>query len=99
MNSEFLLSVLAIISILTSLTVEAIKKLLNEREIKYSANLLAAIVAVILTVVVSICYVIYMNLAVTPQIIITVIAMMFLSFLGSTVSFDKIKQLLLQIHF
>ena len=63
MNSGFLVSALAIIAGLTSLTVEAIKKLLGDR--KYSAKI--------------------------------IIALTFLSFLASTVGFDKVKQLFDQI--
>lgn len=97
MTSEFLVSALALISVLTSLTVEAIKKILNERNVKYSSNLLAAMVAVVLTMASAIGYVIYNSLTVTPKVVVVIIAMMFLSFLGSTVSFDKVKQLFLQI--
>lgn len=95
MNSGFLVSALAIIAGLTSLTVEAIKKLLGDR--KYSANLLAAIVAVILTVAVSTGYLIYYSIALNPQIVVIIIALTFLSFLASTVGFDKVKQLFDQI--
>lgn len=95
MSSSFLISALAIISVLTTLTVEAIKKLLGDK--KYSANLLAAIVAVVLTIVVSVCYMIYYSIPVTPQCVVVILAMTFLSFLSSTVGFDKIKQLLEQI--
>lgn len=96
MTSEFLISALAIISILTSLTVEAIKKLLGDR--KYSSNLLAAIVAVIITIAVSIGYIIYFSLAVTPQIIVVIIAMVFLSFLAATVGYDKVIQMIKQFN-
>ena len=96
MNSGVLISALAIISVLTSLTVEAIKKLLGDK--KYSANLLAAIVAVILSVAVSICYIVYYSVPITPQVIVIIIAMSFLSFLSSTVGFDKVKQLVEQIR-
>jgi membrane-bound acyltransferase YfiQ involved in biofilm formation len=64
---------------------------------KYSSNLLAAIVAVILTVAVSAGYMIYFDMALTPQIAVIVVAMTFLSFLASTVGFDKIKQLIEQL--
>lgn len=97
MINDFLLPALAIISVLTSLTVEAIKKLLNEKGYKYSSNILAAIVSIVLTVAVSIGYIIYMSIAVTPQIIVTIIALTFLSFLTSMISFDKVKQLLEQL--
>jgi len=96
MSSGFLISALAIISGLTSLTVEAIKKLLGDH--KYSSNLLAAIVAVILTVAVSAGYMIYFDVALTPQIAVIVVTMTFLSFLTSTVGYDKVKQLLEQLH-
>lgn len=95
MTSGFLISALAIISILTSLTVEAIKKLLGDK--KYSSNLLAVIVAVVLTLAVSIGYIIFYSVTVTPQIIVIIIALVFLSFLASTVGFDKVKQMLEQL--
>ena len=97
MTSGFLISALALISVLTSLTVEAIKKLLNEKQIPYSSNLLAVIVAVLLTIAVSVCYILYFAIPITVQVIITVVALAFLSFLGATVGFDKIKQLLEQL--
>ena len=62
-----------------------------------SANLLAAIVAVILTVAVSICYMVYYSVSISPQNIVIIIALTFLSFLGSTVGFDKVKQLIAQL--
>ena len=97
MANEFIIGALAGISILTSLTVEAIKKLFNEKEIKYSSNLLAAIVAVVLSIIVSVCYIVYMNISISPQVIVTVIAIIYLSFLASTVGFDKVKQMLGQL--
>ena len=95
MSSGFLISALAIISGLTSLTVEAIKNLLGDR--KYSSNLLAAIVAVVLTVAVSAGYMIYFDMAFTPQIVVIVIAITFLAFLSATVGYDKVKQLIGQM--
>ena len=95
MNSGFLISALAAISVLTSLTVEAIKKILGEKKISY--NLLAAIVAVVLTVATSIGYLIYTGTAFTAQTAVIIVAMVFLAFLSSTVGFDKIKQLIEQL--
>lgn len=90
MDKTVIVSALAGLSVLTTLTVEGIKKILNSKEIKYNADVLAAVTAVILTVVVSIGYIIIKSIAVTPQIIVMVIAMAFLSFLCSTVGFDKV---------
>lgn len=90
-----LITALALISVLTSLTVEALKKLLGENIKSY--NLLAAIVSVILTIAVSIGYLVYTGTMLTAQIVVVIVALMFLSFLSATVSFDKVKQLLEQI--
>lgn len=97
MSSGFLMSALAIISALTTLTVEGIKKLLDEKQITYSSNILAVIVSLVLTVVSSILYIVYFNLAVTAQVIVVIICLVFLSFLVATVGYDKVKQLLEQL--
>lgn len=97
MNSGFLISALAGISVLTSLTVQALKKIFDEKQINYSSNLLAIITSVVLTIAVSIGYIIYMSIAVTPQIIITILALIFLSFLSATVGYDKVVQMLKQL--
>ena len=97
MNNGFLLSALALISVLTSLTVEAIKKILNEKRVEYSSNLLAVIVSTILTVALCVGYTLYFGEPFTIQKVIIMIALVFLSFLSATVSFDKVKQALQQI--
>ena len=97
MNNGILISGLAGISVLTSLTVQALKKLLDEKQVKYSSNILAMIVSVVLTIIVSICYIIYTAIPVTPQVVITTIALTFLSFLTSTVGYDKVMQMLKQL--
>ena len=90
MDKTVIVSALAGLSVLTTLTVEGIKKILNSKGVKYNADVLAAVTAVVLTVIVSIGYIIIKSIAVTPQTIVTVIAMAFLSFLCSTVGFDKV---------
>lgn len=97
MSSGFLASAIAIISALTTLTVEGIKKILDEKQIHYSSNVLAIIVALVLTVVGSILYIIYFNIAVTAQVVVIIICLVFLSFLVATVGYDKVKQLLEQL--
>ena len=95
MSSGFLISALALISVLTSLTVEALKKLLGDA--KYSSNLLAAIVSVVLSIAVCLGYLIYTGTAFTAQTAVIIVAMIFLSFLASMVGFDKVKQMIEQI--
>ena len=97
MNNGFLLTALALISVLTSLTVEAIKKILNEKQVEYSSNLLAVIVSTILTVALCVGYALYFGEPFTIQKVIVMIALTFLSFLSATVGFDKIKHLFEQM--
>ncbi len=97
MNLEFLFIGLAAISAFTTLTTEGVKKLLDEAGKKYAANLLAAVVAVVLTITASIGYILIKGIAVNAAVIVEIIAMTFLSFLCSTVGFDKIKQTVIQI--
>lgn len=95
MNSGFLITALALISAMTSLTVEALKKLLGDTIKSY--NLLAAIVAIVLTILVSVGYLIYTGTAFTAQIGVIMAALVFLSFLSSTVGYDKVMQMIKQI--
>lgn len=96
MNNGFLITALAAISVLTSLTVEAMKKLLGENIKSY--NLLAAIVSVVLTIAVSIGYLVYTGTTFTTQILVIIIALVFLALLSSTLGFDKVKQMIEQLE-
>lgn len=97
MTAEFLFIALAAISAFTTLTVECIKKLLNDAGKTYAPNILAAVVAIVLTVACSIGYIIIKEITVTSAVVVEVIAMVFLSFLCSTLGFDKIKQTIIQL--
>lgn len=92
--TTFLISALAIIAALTSLTVEGIKKLIGD---KYPYNAMAVVVALILTLIGSTMYIIYYAIPITAQTIITVIALTYLSFLSATIGYDKVRELLEQI--
>ena len=92
--SGLLISALAVISALTSLTVEAIKKI-SQKEL--DGNILAVVSALIITIIGSVLYIVYNSLSVTPQVIVIVIALAYLSFLSASCGYDKIKRLLEQI--
>ena len=91
---ELFITGLFFVSILTTLTVEAIKKLLEDKQ--YNANLLAAIVATALSICTALFYVFWNGLAISVQIVLATIAFAFFSWLASMVGFDKIKQLIQQ---
>ena len=91
-----LLGALAIVSVLTTLTVEGIKKILDENKKEYKPNLLAAIVAVFLSIAMVLAYMLYYGKPFTVQMGVILVCFAFLSWLCSMVGFDKIKQLLEQ---
>lgn len=91
-----IVTALALVSVLTSLTVEGIKKLLNESGKPYKANLLAAIVAIVLSLACIIAYTLYYSKPFTVQTAVMMVAFSFLSWLASMVGFDKVKQLIEQ---
>lgn len=97
MPMSFLSGALLLVSLATNLTVEAIKKVLNGRETKYSSNLLAVIVAIIIAVAVSAAYLVMNDIAFTTKVGVEIGVLMYLSFLTSTIGYDKVVQMLSQI--
>ena len=96
MTWKVFLTLLLVISTLTSLVVEALKKFIGEDK-KYSSNLLAGIVAIVLSVVIGICYCIFFKIAFSSQIIIYIIALVLLSWLCSMLGYDKVIQSITQL--
>lgn len=97
MPIAFLSTALLIVSLATNLTVEAIKKVLNGTSVKYSSNLLAVIVSIVLACAVSAGYLILNGIPFDLTVGVQVIALIYLSFLVSTVGYDKVLQMLSQI--
>lgn len=93
----FMTTALLIVSLVTNLTVEGIKKLLNETTIKYSSNVLAAVVAVLMSCAVCVIYS-SNDVAFTLKVGVEVCILMYLSFLTSTVGYDKVIQMIQQIR-
>jgi len=90
MDITFLVSALGIVSACTVLTVEAVKKIMDSVKKTYNSTILAVIVSVILSVGSSICYIIYNGLQVDAKMVVEIIVLVFLSFLCSTVGYDKV---------
>ena len=97
MTINFLNIGILIVSLLTGLTVEGLKKILDETKIKYSSNILAVIVSVILSLIISIVYLILNDIAFTLKIAVEIIVLIYLSFLTSTVGHDKVVQTISQL--
>jgi hypothetical protein len=81
---------LMIVSTLTSLVTEAVKKILVESNKTYRANTLAGIVAAVLSAFVGVGYVVFSGIEFTSQVVVCIIAMVFMSWLCSMVGYDKV---------
>ena len=81
------------VSVLSGLTVEAIKKMFKDYKVSWHANILSAVVSV----AVSAGYIVYTGTALTAQLIVLIIALIFLSWLCSMVGYDKVTQAIAQI--
>ena len=97
MDPSFLTTALIAVSLLTNLTVEGLKKLMDERGMTYSSNLLAAVTSVIIAAAIFGGYMIMNDITFTIKITVQIVVLMYLAFLSSTVGYDKIIQTLKQI--
>lgn len=96
MTIEIFLMMLLACSILTTLTVEAIKKMFTNGESR-KANIVAAVVAIVLAVAIAIIYAIMFTVTVNTQYIVMIIALCYLSWLCAMVGYDKVVQAIAQI--
>lgn len=81
---------LMIVSTMTGLVTEAVKKILAENNVAYRANTLAGIVSTILSACVGIGYIVFTEIGFSAQIVVCLVAMVFMSWLCSMVGYDKV---------
>lgn len=98
MPISFMTTALLAVSLLTNLTVEGIKKLLDGTNAKYSSNVLAAILSTILSGAVCAIYLIMNDIGFSVKIGVEIVGLMYLGFLVSTVGYDKVIQTLKQLQ-
>lgn len=98
MPISFMTTALLAVSLLTNLTVEGIKKLLDGTNAKYSSNVLAAILSTILSGAVCAIYLIMNDIGFSVKIGVEIVVLMYLGFLVSTVGYDKVVQTLKQLQ-
>lgn len=89
----FLLGLL-IVSTFTGLVTEAVKKIFTECNVKYRANTLAGIVAAVLSIALGVGYVIFSGIGFSAQIVVCIIAQVFLSWLCAMVGYDKVVEVI-----
>ena len=98
MPISFMTTALLAVSLLTNLTVEGIKKLLDGTNTKYSSNILAAILSTILSGAICAIYLIMNDIGFSVKIGVEIVVLMYLGFLVSTVGYDKVMQTLKQLQ-
>ena len=98
MPISFMTTALLIVSLLTNLTVEGIKKLLEGTNKTYSSNVLAAILSTIISGAVCVIYLIMNDVVFSLEIGVEVLILIYLGFLISTVGYDKVIQTIKQIQ-
>lgn len=98
MPISFMTTALLAVSLLTNLTVEGIKKLLDGTNAKYSSNILAAILSTILSGAVCVIYLVMNDIGFSVKIGVEIVVLMYLGFLVSTVGYDKVIQTLKQLQ-
>ena len=91
----FLLGLL-IVSTLTALFTEALKKVCQERKVEYYPNALAGYSAVGLSIAVGVAYIILTDSRLNAEIAVYLIALIFLSWLSAMVGYDKVVQAISQ---
>lgn len=96
MTLQVFLIMLIACSVFTTLTVEGIKKMFAGGKAS-KANILAAIVAVVLAIAVGFGYAAIFMIVVNAQYIIAIIGLCFLSWLCAMVGYDKVVQAVKQI--
>lgn len=98
MNIEDVLTELVIVSALTGLITEAIKKILTEFNKSYQPNSLAGIVSVIVSIAIGAGNVILSQAAWNSTAIAHIICLIILSWLCAMLGYDKVVQTLKQIN-
>lgn len=98
MPISFMTTALLAVSLLTNLTVEGIKKLLDGTNAKYSSNVLAAILSTILSGAVCAIYLIMNDIGFSVKIGVEIVVLMYLGFLVATIGYDKVIQTLKQLQ-
>ena len=95
-NMQVFITGLVVMSALIGLTTEAVKKLLDEHNVKYYANTLAGIVSVVMSSAFGIAFGVIRDAAFTGPTIVGIIAFVFLSWLCAMVGYDKVIQTIAQ---
>ena len=99
MTSDVFLILLFVISSLTGLAVEAIKRILKKISKTYRSNIIAGVSSVVISIGISAAYIIFTDAVMNDKMAVYLIALVFLSWLCSMLGYDKVKQTIMQFKF
>ena len=88
---------LMVVSVLTGVVTEAIKKMLAGVKVNYHANIISGVVAVILSAAVGVAYVFVAGVGFTALSIVAIVSLAFMSWLSAMVGYDKVVQIIDQL--
>lgn len=99
MNIGVFLTLLMMVSVFTGLFTEAVKIVFDSLEKKFpSSNVLAGIVAVVLSVLICVGYSVLAGAPITNTAMVYYVALVLLGWLSAMVGYDKVIQALTQIQ-
>lgn len=95
-NLQFFMTGLVVMSAIVGLATEAVKKILAEHNVKYCANTLAGMVALVLSSLAGVAYIVVTGAAFTGPMVVGIITFVFMSWLCAMVGYDKVIQTIAQ---
>lgn len=98
MTFEAFITLIIVIAILVGTVTEGIKRLLQAKEISYCPNILAGYVAIVLSAFIGGGYFVWIEMVLNAKMVVFLIALALASWLGAMVGYDKVVQLIKQIH-
>lgn len=97
MTLTLFMALLVILAVCVSLITEAVKRFLDDAGIKYSANIVVLIVAVIVGAGGTALMYLFMGIAFTPPNIVCMVLMAVAVWVGAMVGYDKVIQMIEQL--
>lgn len=97
MTLTLFMALLVILAVCVSLITEAVKKFLDEAEVKYSSNVVVLIVALLVGAGGTALMYLFMGIAFTPPNIVCMVLMAVAVWVGAMVGYDKVIQMMEQL--
>lgn len=93
---QFFTTGILLVSATIGLVTEAVKKILDELDKTYRSNILAGIIALVVSTASCVGYILYIGGAFTTPVIVEIVAFIFMSWLCAMVGYDKVIQTISQ---